>query len=352
MILFCLNRLIKGNCQKIGAETSNLKRRFQFLFKILLSSFFNKKNKMKRNFKDYLVIGLKGMAMGAADVVPGVSGGTIAFISGIYEELLVSISNVNLGLLKTLKQEGLKAAWKQANGNFLLSLFVGIFISIVSLARGIKYLLESEPVLLWSFFFGLVLASIVYIAKQISKWNFIAALVLILGASLAYYITTLNPLVSENSSIFFMFISGAIAICAMILPGISGAFILVLLGAYKPVLAAVNDRDYKTIAAVGLGAVIGLLTFSKVLKWLFAHYKNYTLAVLTGFIIGSLNKIWPWKETLSWRTNSHGIEVPFSQQSVSPFSFDGDAQLTMAIVLSVVGFGLILLIEKLAVKKQ
>ncbi|KGL59794.1 MULTISPECIES: DUF368 domain-containing protein [unclassified Polaribacter] len=307
---------------------------------------------MSRNLKDYLVIGLKGMAMGAADVVPGVSGGTIAFISGIYEELLGSISNVNFDLLKTLKQDGFKAAWKEVNGNFLLSLFIGIFVSIVSLAKAIKYLLENEPVLLWSFFFGLVLASVIYIAKQITKWNFVAILALILGSFLAYYITTLNPLVSENSSILFMFIAGAIAICAMILPGISGAFILVLLGAYKPVLAAVNDRDYKTVAAVGFGAIIGLLAFSKVLKWLFTHYKNYTLAVLTGFIIGSLNKIWPWKETLTWRTNSHGVEVPFNQQSVSPFSYVGEAELTMAIILATIGFGLILLMEKLAVKKQ
>jgi putative membrane protein len=307
---------------------------------------------MSRNLKDYFVIGLKGMAMGAADVVPGVSGGTIAFISGIYEELLGSISNVNFDLLKTLKQDGFKAAWKEVNGNFLLSLFIGIFVSIVSLAKAIKYLLENEPVLLWSFFFGLVLASVIYIAKQITKWNSVAILVLILGSFLAYYITTLNPLVSENSSILFMFIAGAIAICAMILPGISGAFILVLLGAYKPVLAAVNDRDYKTIAAVGFGAIIGLLVFSKVLKWLFTHYKNYTLAVLTGFIIGSLNKIWPWKETLTWRTNSHGVEVPFNQQSVSPFSYVGEAELTMAIILATIGFGLILLMEKLAVKKQ
>jgi putative membrane protein len=233
-----------------------------------------------------------------------------------------------------------------------LSLFVGIFISIVSLAKAIKYLLDNEPVLLWSFFFGLVLASIIYVVKQITKWSFIAVLVLIIGAFTAYYITTLNPLVSENSSLLFMFLAGAIAICAMILPGISGAFILVLLGAYTPVLAAVNDRDFKTVAVIGLGAIIGLLSFSKILKWLFANYKNYTLAVLTGFIIGSLNKIWPWKETLTWRTNSHGIKVPLNQQSVSPFSFDGESELMMSIILAVIGFGLILLMEKLAVKKQ
>jgi putative membrane protein len=306
---------------------------------------------MSRKVKDYIVISLKGMAMGAADVVPGVSGGTIAFISGIYEELLGSISNVNFDLFKTLKNEGFNAAWKQLNGSFLLSLFLGIFISIFSLAQAIKYLLENEPILLWSFFFGLVLASVIYIAKQISKWNSISVLILILAAFLAYYITTLSPLVSGSTSLLFMFLSGAIAICAMILPGISGAFIMVLLGAYKPILSAVSDRDYKTVTAVFLGAIVGLLSFSKVLKWLFANYKNYTLAVLTGFITGSLNKIWPWKETLTWRTNSHGIKVAFNQQSVSPFSFEGDSQLMMAIVLIIVGFSLILIMEKLAVKK-
>jgi len=307
---------------------------------------------MSRKIKDYIIIGFKGMAMGAADVVPGVSGGTIAFISGIYEELLGSISNVNLKLFNTLKKEGLKVAWKQVNGNFLLSLFLGIFISVVTLAKAIKYLLENEPILLWSFFFGLVLASIIYVAKQITKWNFISVLLLLLSSFLAYYVTTLNPLVNENSSLLFLFLAGAIAICAMILPGISGAFILVLLGAYKTILTAVDDRDLKTIATVGLGAIVGLLSFSKILKWLFSNYKNYTLAALTGFIIGSLNKIWPWKETLTWRTNSHGVKVPFNQVSVSPFSFEVDPQIPFAVLLALIGFLLILLMEKLAVKKQ
>lgn len=231
-------------------------------------------------------------------------------------------------------------------------MFLGIFVSIVSLAKVIKHLLESQPILLWSFFFGLVLASIIYIAKQITDWNFKAFLVLIIGAVLAYFITTLNPLVSENSSSLFVFLAGAIAICAMILPGISGSFILVLLGAYKPVLEAINNRDFKTILVFMAGAVVGLLTFSRVLKWLFKNHKNLTLAVLTGFIIGSLNKIWPWKETLTWRINSRGVEVPFNQQSISPFSFDEDPQLIMAIVFAVLGFVLILGMEKLAIKKQ
>lgn len=307
---------------------------------------------MQRSIKDYLIIGFKGVAMGAADVVPGVSGGTIAFISGIYEELLGSISNVNISLLKTLQKDGFLKAWEKLNGNFLLALFVGIFISIISLAKAIKYLLENEPILLWSFFFGLVLASILYVGKQIKNWNFISVVVLLIGTFGAYYITTLNPLVSESSSLFFLFLAGSLAICAMILPGISGAFILVLLGAYKPILTAVNDRDIKTIAAVGLGAVVGLLSFSKILKWLFTNYKNYTLAVLTGFIIGSLNKIWPWKETLSWRLNSHGVNVPLKEQSISPFSYTGDAQLLYALVLAFIGFALILIMEKIAGNKK
>ncbi|MCH3884645.1 DUF368 domain-containing protein [Tenacibaculum aquimarinum] len=307
---------------------------------------------MSRALKDYIFIGCKGLAMGAADVVPGVSGGTIAFISGIYEELLESISNINLDLFKTFKKEGFSSAWKQLNGNFLLALFSGIFISIVSLAKAIKWLLENEPILLWSFFFGLVLASIIYIAKQVTIWNAVSYILLILGAVLAYYITTLNPLISESSSPLFMFLAGAVAICAMILPGISGSFILVLLGAYKPILEAINNRDLKTIALVGAGAFVGLLTFSRVLKWLFTHYKNYTLVALTGFIIGSLNKIWPWKKVLTYRLNSHGENVPFNEQSVLPTSFDGDPKITFAVLLMIVGFSLILLLEKLAVKKN
>ena len=306
---------------------------------------------MKRSLKDYIIISLKGMAMGAADVVPGVSGGTIAFISGIYEELLNSISSFNLSLFSVLKNEGFKKVWKMVNGRFLLALFIGICISVLSLAKLIENLLENHPILIWSFFFGLVLASIIYIAKQIKIWNIKSYLYLIFGLIFAYYITTLNPVISQNSSPWFLFLAGMIAICAMILPGISGSFILVLLGAYKPILNAINTKDFFSVFIFMAGAILGLLTFSRVLKWLFSKYKNYTLALLIGFIAGSLNKIWPWKETISWRTNSKGIEVPFNTTSVSPLSFDGDSKLLMAGLLAIIGFGLILLLEKLAVKK-
>lgn len=287
--------------------------------------------------------------MGAADVVPGVSGGTIAFISGIYEELITSINNVNIALLNTLRKEGIKSFWIKLNGNFLLALLLGIGISVLSLAKLISWLMENEPIPLWSFFFGLVLASILLVGKEIKKWELSTIIIMIVGAAVAYYITQLPP--SENSaSLPYLFFSGALAICAMILPGISGAFILVLLGSYKTVLDAVHERDLKIIATVGLGAIFGLLSFAKLLKWMFTHYKNLTLALLTGFIVGSLNKIWPWKEVLETKMFGEKI-ITIKEQNVSPFSFDGDSQLTSAVILALLGFSVIFILEKLASKK-
>lgn len=303
----------------------------------------------KRTPIQYLFITLKGIAMGAADVVPGVSGGTIAFISGIYEELINSINNVRPSLFTTLKNDGLKPFWKQANGNFLAALFLGIFISLFSLATIVSWLLENEPILLWSFFFGLVSASIFFVGKEIEKWNATAIIALIFGAAIAFYITTLPP--NENvESIPFLFLSGALAVCAMILPGISGAFILVLLGSYKTILEAVHERNIKIVITVGLGAIFGLLSFAKLLKWMFANYKNITLALLTGFIVGSLNKIWPWKKVLETKVFDDKI-IPINEQSISPFSFDGDPKIMFAILLAILGFSLIFIMEKVANKK-
>lgn len=301
---------------------------------------------MQRSLREYLSVTLKGMAMGAADVVPGVSGGTIAFISGIYEELISTISGVDLSLLKTWKNEGFKAMWLQLNGGFIVSLFLGILISVFTLMRLANYLLQNHPVLIWSFFFGLVLASIWYVAKQIPKWNFKIIIALILGAAVALYVTSLPPMGSSKST-FFMFIAGAIAVCAMILPGISGAFILVLLGAYRPVTEAAHNFDIKTLAIVGAGAVFGLLSFSKILKWLFTHYTSITLAVLTGFIAGSLNKIWPWKKVLEVAIFDDK-EIVINETSVLPWNFEGDSQLLFSVVLMLAGFGLIFILESLA----
>ncbi|WP_289039806.1 DUF368 domain-containing protein [uncultured Zobellia sp.] len=302
----------------------------------------------KRNFLDYTFITLKGMAMGAADVVPGVSGGTIAFISGIYEELITSINNVDLSLFKELKENGLKAAWNKLNGNFLLALFAGIAISVLSLAKLVSWLLENKPILIWSFFFGLVIASILLVGKEVQKWNAKTIIALILGAAVAYYITILPPSESADS-LPYLFLSGALAICAMILPGISGAFILVLLGSYKTIIDAVHNLDFKIIGTVGVGAIFGLLSFAKLLKWMFNNQKNLTLALLTGFIVGSLNKIWPWKRVLD--TKTIGEKIITIDENVSPFNFDGDNQFMIAVVAALAGFLVIFILERTASKK-
>ena len=299
-----------------------------------------------RNLLSYIIISLKGVAMGAADVVPGVSGGTIAFISGIYEELITSINGINFSKYKVLRNEGFKSFWSAINGNFLLALFSGIFISVFSLAKMISWLLVNQPILLWSFFFGLVLASIFFIARDIENWNLGTITAFVLGAAIAYYITTLPP--SENThSLLYLFLSGALAVCAMILPGISGAFILVLLGSYKTILDAVHQRELYTISTVAIGAVFGLLSFARLLKWMFQNYKNSTLALLTGFILGSLNKIWPWKRVLETKIFGKKV-IPIDEVNISPFNFEGDNQLHYAILLALLGFCVIFILERLA----
>jgi len=319
---------------------------------------------MHRQFKDYFFVTLKGIAMGAADVVPGVSGGTIAFISGIYEELIESIDNLNLNVFKIWKQDGFKTAWNSINGTFLLALFSGIGISILSLAKLIKYLLHNEPILLWSFFFGLVLASILYIAKQIKGWSIKIILAIIITSVLSYFITLAEPFASPDSSIYLLF-CGFIAIIAMILPGVSGAFILLILGAYETAINTVNNLiegvstgNFELLKdallkffLLAVGAIVGLKVFSKLLNWMFKHQKNLTLAILTGFMIGSLNKIWPWKEVLKTRINSEGIKVTVLDKSILPNAYVGDSQIITALVLIAIGFATILILESLGNKK-
>ncbi|CAM3664565.1 DUF368 domain-containing protein [Flavobacterium gelidilacus] len=318
---------------------------------------------MRKIFPDYLIITLKGIAMGAADVVPGVSGGTIAFISGIYQELIDSINGINLSLLKTLKKEGLKAAWKKANASFLLSLVIGIGISVLTFSKIITHLLASKPIMVWSFFFGLIIASILLIWKQITKWEIVSIVALIIGVILTYYITIARP-VSSPESYPYLFLSGFIAIIAMILPGISGAFILLLMGSYETVISTINQfREGLTqmnmellstammkLGVFAIGAIIGLKSFSKILHWMFERHKNTTLALLIGFMIGSLNKVWPWKEVLETRINSHGETVPFLEKSILPQEFNGDAQVLTSILLAVFGFLVIYGMEKIAAR--
>lgn len=319
----------------------------------------------KRSFKQSLSITIKGLAMGAADVVPGVSGGTIAFISGIYEELIATIHALDFGVFKTLKKEGLKKVWQQYNLGFLASLFTGIAISILSLAKLITMLLGQYPVLVWSFFFGLVIASIIYIAKQITNYSPKAIIALVLAAVLSYGITLAQP-IADTQSIWFLFLAGFIAIIAMILPGISGAFILLLIGGYTIVIGAINQLieaiSTFNISALGnallkigvfaFGAIVGLKVFSGVLNWMFKNHKNTTLAVLTGFMIGALNKIWPWKEVLQYRKNSHGEEIPFIERSILPGGYQGDPKVFTAILCMLAGFMIIFLLEFIANKKK
>lgn len=287
--------------------------------------------------------------MGAADVVPGVSGGTIAFITGIYEELVTTIANVDFSLLKTWKKEGFNTMWKQLNGNFILALLIGIFISVFTLMRLTNYLLESYPVVVWSFFFGLVVASVWYVGKQIDRWTIKLVVFALIGFVIAFGITLMAPAQGLDHPLYYM-LCGAVAICAMILPGISGAFILVLMGSYKSITEAVSEFNFQVIGLVGLGAIIGILSFSRILKWLFTHFRLITLALLTGFIAGSLNKIWPWKNVMDSELIKDKLVI-LDDVSVLPQNFEGDPHLFLAIIAAALGFLLILLLEKIAEKQ-
>jgi putative membrane protein len=306
----------------------------------------------KRSPIQLALLSLKGVAMGAADVVPGVSGGTIAFISGIYQELIESINNVNFAALKIWKKEGFKSFWNHINGTFFLFLFAGIIISIASLAKIVTYFLEVHPVLIWSFFFGLIIASVWLIGKTIKKWTLGAVLMLLIGTLIAFYISSIESVATVDAK-WYIFLSGAIAICAMILPGISGSFILVLMGSYHLVLEAVKSRDLAVIALFAVGCLVGLLTFARLLKYLFHHFKEITIALLTGFMIGSLYKVWPWKIKVGVEPlviHSNGKE-DWMMSNVLPTNFDGDALLWPAIGCAIGGMLLILILERFAPKE-
>jgi putative membrane protein len=302
---------------------------------------------------NYITTFFKGLAMGAADVVPGVSGGTIAFITGIYDTLLESIRRINPSLLQRLKQSGIKAAFKHINGFFLITLFAGIFTSIVTLAKLISWLLSTYPIPLWSFFFGLILVSVYHIGKQVNSFSISRILGFALGLGFAYTITILQPMSMSPTSFNFV-IAGSIAICAMILPGISGSFILLLLGMYQPVLNAVKTLQFSTLALFIAGCVIGLLSFSHLLSWLLSRARDITLLTLTGLMVGTLPKIWPWKETVTWRTNSHGESVPLLQHNLSPQAYESltgeSSQLFIALSLMLIAIGLVLMLERVGQK--
>ena len=304
------------------------------------------------SLKRLAAVYIRGLAMGAADVVPGVSGGTVAFITGIYEELLVSIGSINLKAVSVLLQQGPAACWRHINGSFLLVLVLGIFTSIILLASIISHLMSESPLLVWSFFFGLIVASSIYIFRQLKSyhWNILVALGV--GGVAAFAVAEIKP--SELSpDPLFVFLSGSLAICAMILPGISGSFILVLLGMYTHILTAVKDFQWMLLLSFVAGCGVGLLVFSRLLTWLFKRFHDITLALLTGFLVGSLNLIWPWKQTLSYYQNSKGESLALEQANILPGTYElvvGPSQLYFSLALMVIGIILVLGLEKVGEK--
>lgn len=306
----------------------------------------------KRSPIQLILLSLKGVSMGAADVVPGVSGGTIAFITGIYEELIESLNNINLAALKVLFKQGVKPFWKHVNGTFFVFLFAGIFTSILSLAKLVLYLLEHEPVLLWSFFFGLIIASVWLIGKSIKNWNIGVVISLLAGTGIAFYISTIQTVAHVDAQ-WYIVLSGAIAICAMILPGVSGSFILVLLGSYHTVLEAIRSKDTLIIGLFAMGCVIGLVSFSRLLKFLFSKFKEITIALLTGFMIGSLYKVWPWKNEYGEAIVVHSNgKKDYMMANVVPSNFNGDAQLWFAIGCAILGIAVIVVLDRFAPKEE
>ncbi len=317
--------------------------------------------KKKRTLREYGGITLRGIAMGAADIVPGVSGGTMALILGIYEELIESIRAVGQPeLWRAIIKFRVKDVFKIVNWEFLLAVATGILIAILTLSQGLEYVLKTYPVYIWSFFFGLVLASVYTVSKQVKHWAVTLGVAVGAGAIGAYILVGAVPAQTPTTWWFYM-LSGALAICAMILPGISGAFILVLLGKYLDVLTAVNNRDFVTIGFVGIGAVIGLVTFAQLLGWLFKKYHDMTLAVLIGLMLGSLRKLWPWKKDMEWLLDEFGekiirhgeVVVSVQKNILPPHETTGDwIEIGLAFSLAIIGFVAILVLNRVATTSE
>lgn len=292
--------------------------------------------------KQLVGIYVRGMAMGAADIVPGVSGGTIALIAGIYERLINALGSIGPNLWTIFRQEGgvkgFAAIWRQVDATFLLCLLLGIATSFATLAGIIKHLLDNQPLLIWSFFFGLVVATVFILLSEIKRWN-IGRVALFATGLIAAVVISSMPLLTTTPSLPYLFFAGAIAICAMILPGISGSFILLLLGAYDAVLEAVDTMNLSAIFTVIAGMATGLLLFTRALKWLLSHYYQATLALLTGFIAGSLIKVWPWKVDALGSLNTEAVH------NVMPWQYPTGAQWSTTVGLMLLGAILVSLLS-------
>ena len=298
------------------------------------------------NWRDHIVLFFKGLAMGAADVVPGVSGGTIAFISGIYSELINTIKSINMQALKILRHQGVLAAWEHINGAFIMVLLGGILTSLFSLARIMHYLLDTYPLPLWAFFTGLIVGSVAYLLRQHPLSGSLEKFFFVLGVVIAYGISMAPPMVLEGNLIT-MFFAGSIALCAMILPGISGSFILVLLGLYPVFIGAIANLQLDILVVFASGGIIGLMIFSRLLSWLLAHFQDRVIAVMCGFLVGSLNVIWPWKEVVT-----SGQALGQTASNLLPNQFFAvagqDPQILICITTFFLGLALVLLLEYVA----
>ena len=297
----------------------------------------------------YLILAIKGFCMGAANVIPGVSGGTMALILGIYEELIDAIHSLNLKFLRLIALLKIREALSSVSWPFLVPVGLGILLATLSLAKGLSWLLDNYSVTVWSFFFGLILSSIFTVGRVVKEWRTPTFVATGLGTAAAYFLFSLVP-VATPDALWFIFLSGFLAICAMILPGISGAYILVLLGKYHHILEAINDKDFGTLLILTAGALVGLLSFVRVIGWLLKRHHDLTMAILIGLMLGSLRRIWPWKETLTTLLDSHGKQIPPAQANILPPSFNSEVGL--ALLLMFVGFVVVFSLDFWARKKD
>ncbi len=292
-----------------------------------------------QNLSKYLILAIKGFCMGAANVVPGVSGGTMALILGIYEELIHAIRSLNFSFLRLIALLKIREAFSSVSWPFLLAVGLGVLVATLSLAEALSWLLFAYPVVVWSFFFGLILSSIFTVGRVVREWRIPTSVAIGVGAVGAYFLFGMIPVATPNAA-WFLVLSGFLAICAMILPGISGAYILVLLGKYHYTLEALNNRDFQSLFLLTVGAVAGLLSFVRVLDWLLKRYYDLTMAILIGLMLGSLRRIWPWKETLTTFIDSHGNEVPALQVNILPPGLD--TEVVLAFLFMLLGFAVVI----------
>ena len=305
----------------------------------------NQKRIERKSFSSYLLLWLKGFCMGASDVVPGVSGGTMAFILGIYQELIDAIRSFDIKALHLLVTLKIRPFLDYVAWPFLLALGIGILSAVFSMARILGWLLENKPVLVWSFFLGLIFASALSVSSRVEKWRPSNWLSLCGGTLGAYFLVGLVP-VSTPDSTWFLFVCGAVAICAMILPGISGSFILVLLGKYKFVLDAVNSRDIYVLLVFATGAFVGIVSFARLLGWLLKKHHDFIIAGLTGLMLGSVRKVWPWKKTVESMADMHGRVIPLIQVNILPDQWS--IEVIAALTLMATGFLTVIVLDRIS----